>query len=123
MNNYDDIPPCSVCGEHFDNIFEATDHLLEDDEEEFDPRLILSSGYSLMVGSLLRCMYSYADNPSKIKEITQSTYAALYAAENNTSEMRELVEDMIVREHMNDIDTQYESLTKKKKKNNDKGGE
>lgn len=123
MSNYEKIPPCATCGEHFDNIFEATDHLIETDgEEEFDPRLILSSGYSLMVGSLLRCLYSYADNPTEIKEITQSTYAALFAAENNPSEMKELVEDMIVHEHMNDIDHQYEKLTKKKKYY-DKGGE
>lgn len=122
-NHYDNIPPCSICGEHFNNIFEATDHLLEDGGEEiFDPKLILSSGYSLMVGSLLRCLYSYADNPAEIREITQSTYAALFAAESNPSEMRKIIEDIIVHEHMNDIDYQYKKLTKKKK-NYDKGGE
>jgi hypothetical protein len=45
------IPPCPVCGEHFEDIFEATDHLLEENEDEFDPKLILPGGYTLMVGS------------------------------------------------------------------------
>ena len=38
-----EIPSCPECGERFENVFEATDHLLEDDEE-FDPALILQIG-------------------------------------------------------------------------------
>ena len=60
------IPPCPECGEHFENAFDATDHLLEDDEE-FDPALVLPNGYRLMIGSLLRCIYRYADSPENIK--------------------------------------------------------
>jgi hypothetical protein len=104
------IPPCSECGEQFENIFEATDHLLEDDEPEFDPKLILPNGYTLMVGSLLRCLYGYADKPDQIKDITESTYATLYAAETNPGAMKAIVEDMVVAEHMHDIDTELFEL-------------
>jgi hypothetical protein len=63
-----------------------------------------------MVGSLLRCLYSYADDPEQIKSITQSTYATLFAAETNPSEMRTLVEQLIVDEHMHDFDKALEKL-------------
>jgi hypothetical protein len=102
---YRKIPNCKLCGQQFDNIFEATDHLLDDSgEEPFDPKLILPSGYQLMIGSLLRCLYNYADRPEDIKEITQSTYATLYAAETNPGKMKRFIEDMIIHEHMASID-------------------
>ena len=105
------IKPCNICGTEFDNIFDATDHLLEDGGEEiFDPKLILPNGYTLMIGSLLRCLFSYADDPEQIKSITQSTYATLFAAETNPSEMRTLVEQLIVDEHMHDFDKALEKL-------------
>lgn len=106
-----DIPPCKICGEHFDNVFDATDHLLEDEGEEiFDPKLILPNGYSLMIGSLLRCLYGYANDPEQIEKITQSTYATLYAAEFNTGEMRNLVEDLVINEHMNRFEEELKEL-------------
>lgn len=114
MNNYEDIPPCPMCGENFNNIFEATDHLLEDDEEVFDPKLILPNGYSLMIGSLLRCFYSYADDPVQIKKMTQSTYATLYAAETSADEMKEFINDIIVDESMSSIDEEIKSLLTEK---------
>jgi hypothetical protein len=121
MNN---IPPCPVCGEHFDNVFDATDHLIEDQEgEEFDPKLILPNGYTLMVGSLLRCLFSYADNPEKIRAITESTYATLYAAETNPGNMKKMIEDMVIREQMSDFDKELVKLLDNEKPNNDKGGE
>jgi hypothetical protein len=98
------VPPCPVCGEHFQDIFDATDHLLEEGEPEFDPKLILPNGYTLMVGSLLRCLFDNAHSPKEIKSITQSTYATLYAAENNPGEMKAIIEDMIVRDTMKSID-------------------
>lgn len=105
------IKPCPVCGTEFDNIFEATDHLLEDEgEQEFDPKLILPNGYTLMVGSLLRCLYSHANNPEQVEQITQNTYATLFAAETNPSAMRNLVEQLIVDEHMHDFDKALEEL-------------
>lgn len=115
------VPPCPTCGEEFDNIFEATDHLLEENEDEFDPKLILPNGYSLMVGSLLRCIYSYADNAQKVKDITQSTYATLYAAETNPSEMRAIVEDMIVQDHMSTFDEELKELIEEEKPSEEGG--
>ena len=120
MNN---MEPCPVCGEVFDNVFDATDHLLEGDGDEFDPKLILPNGYTLMVGSLLRCLYAYADQPQQIKDITQSTYATLYAAETNPGEMKAIIEDMVIREHMSEFEKDLEQLLDSEKPNNDESGE
>lgn len=106
------IPPCPDCGKHFDNVFEATDHLLEDWEDEFDPALILPSGYKLMIGSLLRCIYRYAYEPEQIEEIVQSTYMTLYAAEKNPDTIGAVVEDMIVDSSMQGLEDELEQLLK-----------
>lgn len=103
------IPKCPECGEHFDNVFEATDHLLEDDDE-FDPALILPNGYRLMIGSLLRCLYKYADKPEQIKDITQSTYMTLFSAEVTPDVVGSMVEDMVVASQMMDIDDDLKKL-------------
>ena len=119
----EELPPCPICGTRFDNVFEATDHLIEDGgEEEFDPKLILPGGYTLMVGSLLRCLYSFADSPRDIKEITQSTYATLYAAESNPREMKNIIEDMVVNQHMSDIDEEITELLDNENPTNDESG-
>ena len=118
MNN---IPPCPECGEHFKNIFEATDHLLEDDESEFDPKLILTGGYVLMVGSLLRCIFANANKPEEIEFIAQNTYATLYAAEKNSGEMQKFIQDLIVREHMSDIDEELVELLDNGHNDNESG--
>ena len=121
MNN-EPIPPCKECGEHFDNIFEATDHLVEaGGEEEFDPKLILPGGYTLMVGSLLRCLHDYAENPDMIKSITQSTYATLYAAEANPGIVKTIIEDMVVREQMSDFDDALAELLENESDDNEDG--
>jgi hypothetical protein len=110
--NYDEIPPCDVCGTYFENVFELTDHLIEDggQYDVFDPKLILPNGYSLMVGSLMRCLYSYADDPKQIRQITQHTYATLYAAETDPGEMKAIIEDMVVSEHMFNLDDEIRDL-------------
>lgn len=114
MNN---IPPCPTCGTEFDNIFEATEHMLEDGGEEmFDPKYTLANGYSLMLGSLLRCLYYASNNPIEVRRIAESTYATLFAAKNNPSEMRTLVEDIIINEHMNNIDKELRELLDKENK-------
>ena len=100
---------CPECGEQFDNVFDATDHLLEDDEE-FDPALVLPNGYRLMIGSLLRCMYRYANEPEQIKKITQSTYMTLFTAETSPSTVIEVIEDMIVDSSMVGIDDELKDL-------------
>lgn len=103
------IKPCPECGEQFENVFEATDHLLEDDEE-FDPALILPNGYRLMIGSLLRCFYRYADEPQKIKDVAQDTYMTLFTVEMEPSTVVEVIEDMIVGSSMAGLDDELREL-------------
>ena len=103
------IPPCPECGEHFNNVFEATDHLLEDDDE-FDPALVLPNGAKLMIGSLLRCLYKYADKPDQIKTITQSTYMTLFTAETQPEAIKDIVEEMIIESQMMEIDNELKQL-------------
>lgn len=105
------INPCPHCGEHFENVFDATEHLLEDDED-FDPALILPNGYRLMIGSLLKCMYRYADNPEQIRSITQDTYMTLFTAETQPDEILGMIEDMVVDTSMAGIDDELEQLLK-----------
>ena len=111
-----EIPPCKICGQHFDNIFDATDHLIEDNgEEEFNPEIILPNGYRLLVGSMLRQLFDNADNPEKVRTITQLTYGTLYAAESDIGLMKRLVEDAIIHEHMSLIDEELEELLEEDK--------
>ena len=104
-----EIPPCPECGERFENVFEATDHLLEDDEE-FDPALVLPNGARLMIGSLLRCLFKYANKPEQIKSITQSTYMTLFTAETQPEAIKDIVEEMIVESQMLEIDDEIKQL-------------
>ena len=111
-----EIPPCGICGERFDNIFDATDHLIEDNgEEEFNPEVVLPNGYRLLVGSMLRQLFDSADNPEEVRTITQLTYGTLYAAETNISMMKKLVEDAIIHEHMSEIDDELKELLEEDK--------
>lgn len=103
------LNPCPECGQEFENVFEATDHLLEEDEE-FDPALILPNGYRLMIGSLLRCMYRYAEEPEQIRSITQDTYLTLFTAETDPDTVVSVVEDMIVDSSMVGIDDELKQL-------------
>ena len=106
-----EIPPCAVCGQHFDNIFEAVDHMIDDnEEEEFNPEIILPNGYRLLVGSLLRQLFDKADDPEEVRSIVQLTYGTLYAAESDIGLMKKLVEDAIIHEHMSEIDDELEEL-------------
>ena len=117
------IPPCPTCGEHFEDIFEATDHLLEEGEPEFDPKLILPNGYTLMVGSLMRCLFDNANNAEEVKAIVQSTYATLYAAETNPGEMKAIIEDMIIRDTMFNIDSELVQLLEEENPIDEESGE
>ena len=111
-----DIPPCGICGQHFDNIFEATDHLIEDNgEEEFNPEIVLPNGYRLLLGNMLRQLFESADDPEEIRTITQLTYGTLYAAETNVGLMKKLVEDAIIHEHMSEIDDELKELLEEDK--------
>ena len=104
-----ELNPCPECGQQFDNVFEATDHLLEEDEE-FDPALVLPNGYRLMIGSLLRCMYRYAEDPKQIRSITQDTYMTLFTAETQPDVILDVIEDMIVGSSMVGIDDELKQL-------------
>ena len=104
-----EIPPCPDCGQRFENVFEATDHLLEDGEE-FDPALVLPNGARLMIGSLLRCLFKYANKPEQIKSITQSTYMTLFTAETQPEAIKDIVEEMIVESQMMEIDDEIKKL-------------
>jgi hypothetical protein len=106
-----DIPPCGICGQQFDNIFEAVDHMIDDnEEEEFNPILSLPGGYQLMFGSLLRQIFDKADDPDEIRSIAELTFGTLYAAESNIPLMKKLVEDAIIHEHMFEIDNELKGL-------------
>jgi len=123
--NSKDIPPCSICGQQFDNIFDATDHLAEDENGEyFDPKLILPGGYQLLIGSLLRCIYEASTNPKNVRDITQSVYATLYAAESSPRKMKEYIENVVVNQEMRHIDKELAhfltSETNKREDENDK---
>lgn len=107
----DGIPVCSLCGERFEDVFEAIDHMVEDDEE-FDPSLILPGGYRLMVGSLLRCLYEHREEPSMVSKIVQSTYATLYSAEVMPEIINSEIEDMIVEGAMENLDGELKKLFK-----------
>ena len=110
-----EIPQCKVCGTHFDNIFDAVNHLMDDEEDVFDPILKLPNGYSLLLGSLLEELYRNAEDAALIKDITEMTYATLYAAQTDISQMKELVEEAIIKQHMVDIDEELKELLEEDK--------
>ena len=110
-----EIPQCSVCGTQFDNIFDAVNHLMEDEEDVFDPVLKLPNGYSLLLGSLLEELYRHADEPDVIKDVTEMTYATLYAAQTDVTKMKDLVQEVIVKQHMVSIDEELKELLEEDK--------
>lgn len=103
---------CNECKKEFEDSFELVDHVLEDDEE-FDPYYLLPNGFKLHLGSLLRFFYAFAEDAEKIKMMTQSTYITLFAAENGYDLMNDLVEDMVVKSAMQDLDKNLEKLLSK----------
>ena len=100
---------CHECKIQFDDSFELIDHTMEDDEE-FDPYYVLPNGFKLLLGSLLRFMFEHRDDPEKIKLITQSTYVTLFASEMGYEMIDELVEDMVVKSSLQDLDREIEEL-------------
>jgi hypothetical protein len=110
----DIVNHCHDCGEDFDDSFQLIDHTLED-EEEFDPYLILPNGYKLMLGSLLRFLFVNADNPEQVRHITQSTYVTLFASENGYDLVDELIEDMVVKSALQKFDEELDILLSENK--------
>lgn len=111
MFNKESIPTCPLCGMKFEDVFEAVQHMLEDDEE-FDPALILPGGFRLMVGSLLCAIYEHRDEPSMISKITQDAYGTLFLAEASPELIAEAIEDIIVEDTMEGLDDELKKLFK-----------
>jgi hypothetical protein len=63
-----------------------------------------------MIGSLLRCIYRYADSPENIKGIAESTYMTLFTAETQPNVVAGIIEDMIVDTQMTDLDEELKKL-------------
>ena len=63
-----------------------------------------------MIGSLLRCLYKYADKPNQIRTITQSTYMTLFTAETQPEAIKDIVEEMIIESQMMEIDNELKQL-------------
>lgn len=110
---------CDSCGESFDNSFEYVDHFIEDDDSEFDPAIVLPNGVKLMVGSLLRFIYERANKPEEIRQITQSTYVTLFAAETGIPGLDEMIEDVVVENEMLRFDDSLNNLLNEEKGNDD----
>lgn len=99
----EDLPPCPECGQMFESAFEAVEHMLEDDED-FNPYLILPNGYKLMIGSLLKTIYDNSDDQELIKEVVESTYMTLYTAETHPEMLEEVITDLVVDSAMEELD-------------------
>lgn len=87
----------------FESAFDAVEHMLEDDED-FNPYLILPNGYKLMIGSLLRTLYDNSDDQQTIKDVVESTYMTLYTAETNPEMLQEVITDLVVDSAMEELD-------------------
>ena len=111
---------CNDCDTQFEDSFELIDHVLDEDEE-FDPYYVLPNGFKLQLGSLLRFFFAHAGDADQIRLITQSTYVTLFAAENGYDLIDELVEDMVVKSAMQNLDEGLEELLSKDE--DEKGGE
>lgn len=123
--NYDKnkIPKnyCNDCKVKFPNSFELVEHYLDDNEEEFDPYLILPNDYRLHLGSLLRFFYDSADNAEQIKLVTQTTYLSLYAADQGYDILDEIVQEVVVTSEMTDFDSSLKKLLDEENPNEESG--
>ena len=119
----DDEFKCEECKRTFPDGFEFVDHYLDDDDDEFDPALILPNGYRLQIGSLLRFFFNNVDEPEQIRKIAQSTYVTLFAAEQDELEVvADMIEDMVVQSEMLRFDESLDLLLKEQRPN-EEGGE
>jgi hypothetical protein len=102
---------CEGCSGIFLNGFDYIDHYAEEDgEEDFDPYLILPNSVKLQVGSLLRFLYDHADEPEQIRQIAESTYVTLYAAEKNLEEVEDMIKEMVINSEMLRFDSSLKTL-------------
>lgn len=72
---------CGLCGEKFNNVFDAVDHARKPGREEsFNPKVILGEGAKLGLGMLFNKIYLLS-NDTPIKEAVEDAYSLLYIAE------------------------------------------
>lgn len=102
---------CPECGQHFEDYFEAVEHLLEVDED-FDPALILPNGYRLMIGSLLRVFFEGAEDVEKTQKLAEETYLALFMAEMYPGSVSNIIQETIIAQSMENIDDELKQLLK-----------
>jgi len=98
-----EIPPCDLCGMRFENGFQYVDHMMEDDEK-FDPYLVLPNGYRLMVGAVLRTIFENANDAELVRHVCESTFTTLYTAETAPHLLDEVITDLIVESSVADLD-------------------
>lgn len=117
---YKDYTYCNDCEVDFGDSFSLVEHVLEEDEE-FNPYLVLPNGIKLLLGSLLRHIYDNADKPERVSHIAQSVYVTLFAAENGFQYLDGLVEDMVVDLELQDFDDALKEFLEGEA-NDNKGG-
>lgn len=111
---------CNECNQEFPDSFQLIDHFLEEDEE-FDPYLILPNGIKLLMGSFLRYIFDNVEDTDKIKLLVQSTYVTLFAAENGFDQLNGLIEDMVIDLELQDFDKNLQAFLEKET-DDDQGG-
>jgi len=105
------IPVCPECGQKFDDVFTAVEHMLEDGET-FDPGYILPGGIRLMLGSLMKNIYRNRHKPDAVSQLTQDCYATLAMAEFKPEQLPNLINDLLVEEAMGNLDGELDKLLK-----------
>jgi hypothetical protein len=105
------IPSCPECGEKFDNIFTAVEHMLDDDEE-FNPAFILPGGIRLMLGTLMWNIYQRRNEPDVVSELAQDCYATLAMGEFMPEAIPNVLNDLLVEDAMENFDDELKQLFK-----------
>ena len=121
--NFEDEPPhnyCNECDTEFEDSFQLVDHVLEDDEE-FDPFLLLPNGVKLLFGSFLRYIFAHAEEPDRIKTLAQYTYITLFAAENGYDPLNDLIEDMVIKLELQNFEENFKKFMEKEDKDGEGG--
>lgn len=104
------IRRCKDCGAVFANIFEEADHLVEDDDELFDPILELQEGYSLRVGSLLRNFYNQANSAAETRRLAEETFEILYMSATYPDKFTKYAKEAFISAAMRGLDYEYKKL-------------
>lgn len=107
---------CPDCGERFANIFEQADHLIENEEDLFDPVYEIQEGYSLRLGSLLRNLYNNAHNPIETRRLAEETFEVLYMATVDPKKFTKYAREAFISAVMRGVDYEYQRLLEKENK-------